>query len=29
MVISIILKFGMVKFFKNLHNVIDVKNLLA
>ena len=28
MVISIFLKFGMVKLFKNWHNVAGVKNLL-
>ena len=29
MVISIVLKFDMVKLFLILHNVMDVKNLLA
>ena len=28
MVVSIFLKFGMVKLFKNLHNIIDVKKHL-
>ena len=28
MVISNFLKFGMVKLFKNLHNVVDVDTLL-
>ena len=29
MVISIFLKFGMVKIFKNLHNILDVDTLLT
>ena len=29
MVISNFLKFGMVKLFKNLHNIVDVDTLLT
>ena len=28
MVISIFLKFDMVKLFESLHNIVDVENLL-